>query len=87
MLAASAMAVVRATVGFLTFQLAFLLRSQKASVIWFGLVLLFSAIGTMVGNALGPVIRRSQHEERMLALSFVLIAIGGAGGGARAAGR
>ncbi len=76
-LAASAMAFVRATVGFLTFQLAFLLRSQKASVIWFGLVLLFSAIGTMIGNALGPVLRRSQHEERMLALSFVLIAVGG----------
>jgi uncharacterized membrane protein len=68
---------VRATVGFLTFQLAFLLRSEKASVVWFGLVLLFSAIGTMAGNALGPIIRRSQQEERMLALAFVLIAVGG----------
>ena len=77
MLAASGMAVVRATVGFLTFQLAFLLRSQKASVVWFGLVLLFSAIGTMVGNALGPIVRRSQHEERMLVMAFALIAVGG----------
>jgi MFS family permease len=76
-LAASSMAIVRATVGFLTFQLAFLLRSEKASVVWFGLVLLFSAIGTMAGNALGPIIRRSQQEERMLALAFVLIAVGG----------
>ena len=76
-LAASGMAIVRAIVGFLTFQLAFLLRSQKASVVWFGLVLLFSAIGTMAGNALGPILRRSQHEERMLALAFVLITIGG----------
>jgi len=76
-LAASGMAIVRAIVGFLTFQLAFLLRSQKASVVWFGLVLLFSAIGTMAGNALGPILRRSQHEERMLAIAFVLITIGG----------
>ncbi|HET9601317.1 MAG TPA: MFS transporter [Acidimicrobiales bacterium] len=76
-LAASGMAIIRATVGFLTFQLAFLLRSQKASVIWFGGVLLFSAIGTMVGNVLGPILRRSQHEERMLALALAIIAVGG----------
>jgi hypothetical protein len=77
LLAASGMAVVRATVGFLTFQVAFLLRSEKASVVWFGVVLLFSAAGTLVGNALGPPLRRHLHEERMLALGFVLIAVGG----------
>jgi uncharacterized membrane protein len=77
-LAASGMAMVRATVGFLTFQLAFLLRGQDASVVWFGLILLFSAIGTMAGNVLGPVLRqRGVHEERMLQLAFALIAVGG----------
>jgi hypothetical protein len=76
-LAASAMALVRATVGFLTFQIAFLFRSEKAAVAWFGVVLLFSALGTLIGNGIGPPIRRHLHEERMLVLSFGLIAIGG----------
>ncbi len=76
LLAASAMALVRATVGFLTFQLAFLLRSEKAPVAWFGVVLLFSALGALVGNAIGPPIRRHFHEERMLVLAFALIVIG-----------
>ena len=66
------------SVGFLTFQLAFLLRGQDASVVWFGLVLLFSAVGTMAGNVLGPILRqRRSHEERMLELAFALIAVGG----------
>ena len=76
-LAASTMAVVRATVGFLTFQIAFLLRSEKASVIWFGILLLFSAVGTMVGNAVGPVIRRRLPEELMLVVALGLITFGG----------
>jgi hypothetical protein len=76
-LAASGMALVRATVGFLTFQLAFLLRSEKAAVGWFGVVILFTALGTMVGNAAGPLIRRHLQEERMLMLGFALISIGG----------
>ena len=76
-LAASSMAFVRATVGFLTFQLAFLLRSEKASVIWFGVLLLFSAVGTLVGNALGPFLRRRLPEELMLVVALGLIAFGG----------
>jgi hypothetical protein len=76
-LAASTMAVVRATVGFLTFQIAFLLRSEKASLIWFGVLLLFTAVGTMVGNALGPPIRRRLPEELMIVVALGLIAFGG----------
>jgi uncharacterized membrane protein len=76
-LAASAMAVVRATVGFLMFQIAFLLRSEKASVVWFGVLLLFSAVGTMAGNAVGPPIRRRIPEELMIVVALALIAFGG----------
>ena len=67
----------QATVGFLIFQLAFLLRGQD-SVVWFGLILLFSAIGTMAGNASVPCCASAaSHEEHMLELAFALIAIGG----------
>jgi hypothetical protein len=76
-LAASTMAFVRATVGFLTFQIAFLLRNEHASVIWFGILLLFSAVGTMAGNAVGPGLRRRIPEELMLVVALALIAFGG----------
>jgi hypothetical protein len=76
-LAASGMALVRACVGFLTFQLAFLLRAQDSPLIWFGVVLACTAAGTLVGNALGPSVRRTLPEEPMLVLAFILIAVGG----------
>jgi hypothetical protein len=76
-LAASTMGFVRATVGFLTFQIAFLLRNEHASVIWFGILLLFSAVGTMAGNAVGPGLRRRIPEELMLVVALALIAFGG----------
>jgi hypothetical protein len=76
-LAASAMALLRAVVGFLTFQIAFWFRNTGAATWWFGLVLIFSAIGTLAGNAVGPLVRQQLKEERMLIAALALTAAGG----------
>ena len=66
-IAASAMALLRAMVGFLTFHIAFWLRVAHAAPGWFGVMLIASAIGTMTGNALAPRVRRRLPEERIIA--------------------
>jgi len=76
-LAASAMALLRAIVGFLTFQIAFWFRNEGAPTLWFGVVLVFSAVGTLAGNAIGPVVRKQFREERMLTVALGLTAIAG----------
>jgi hypothetical protein len=76
-LAASAMALLRAIVGFLTFQIAFWFRNTGAGTIWFGVVLVFSAIGTLIGNGVGPLLRQQLREERMLVVALALTAFGG----------
>ena len=78
-LAASAMALLRAIVGFLTFQIAFWFRNEGAPTLWFGVVLVFSAVGTLAGNAIGPVVRRQFREERMLTVALGLTAVAGIG--------
>jgi hypothetical protein len=94
LLAASAMALVRGTVGFLTFLIAFWFRRTDTPSIWFGVVLAFSAIGGLTGSALGPVIRRHAREEVMLlgvlagtgAAALLSLLIGGRPGAAVLAG-
>jgi Major Facilitator Superfamily len=76
-LAASAMALLRAVVGFLTFQIAFWFRNTGAPTWWFGIVLIFSAIGTLAGNAVGPIVRQQLREERMLIAALGFTAVGG----------
>ncbi|MGD9701819.1 MAG: MFS transporter [Acidimicrobiia bacterium] len=75
-LAASAMGLMRASVGFLFFHLAFWLRDQTAGTVWFALGVAFAAIGTLIGNAIGPRLRRATREELMLmgALGFTAFA-------------
>ena len=58
-LAASAMGLMRASIGFLFFHLAFWLRDQAAGTVWFGLGVSLAAIGTLIGNAIGPRLRRA----------------------------
>ncbi len=73
--AASAMAVMRGCVGFLTFLLAFLLK-QRGEPAWvFGLVLAFSAIGGFVGVISTPRLRRALREESILAASLLVAAV------------
>ena len=63
-LAASAMGLIRGTVGFLTFLLLFDLREEPT---WhLGLVLGFTGVGVLLGSLVAPRLRRSLTEERML---------------------
>jgi MFS family permease len=71
-LAVSTMAWVRATVGFLTFHLAFWLRTGGATKAWFGVMILASAVGTMVGNGVAPWLRRRLREELLLVAGVVV---------------
>lgn len=68
LLAASAMGLIRAIVGFLTFLLAFDLRTGGAPTWHFGVVLAGSGVGALVGSSVAPILRRSMTEERMLSL-------------------
>jgi hypothetical protein len=76
-LAEVAMLLLRATVGFTFFLLAFWLRTKTAGNAWFGVAVALSALGTMAGNFLGPRLRRSLREETMLLGALALSAVGG----------
>jgi hypothetical protein len=76
-LAASAMAVLRGVVGFLTFLLAFSFRRAHAPSWWFGIAIAASLGGTFVGAAVAPRLRRSVSEERILTASLLAVVVGG----------
>lgn len=80
LLAASAMALVRGIVGFLTFLLAFALRADGSPTWHFGVVLAVSAVGSLTGAALAPALRRQTTEERIISGVLVAIAIVAVGG-------
>ncbi len=71
-LSLAAMSVIRGSVGFLTFFLAFALRHLHAATWWFGFVLLTSAIGSLLGSLLVPVLRRYLSEQQLILYSLVL---------------
>jgi hypothetical protein len=77
-MAATSMAVLRGAVGFLTFFVAFAFRALDAPSWWFGVVLACSLLGTLIGNVIGPALRRLVVEERMLLGSLLLVAVVGA---------
>jgi hypothetical protein len=66
--------VLRASVGFVLFLIAFELKQEDASTVWFGVALSLAALGTVVGNASAPAIRRRVSEETMLTAALVLAA-------------
>jgi hypothetical protein len=72
LLGASAMAFLRGVVGFLTFHLAFWFRADGAPTWWFGVVLGASSVGSLVGAALAPPLRRVVREERILLACLVV---------------
>jgi hypothetical protein len=73
--AASAIALVRGIVGFLTFLLLFDLRDDPT---WqLGAVLVCTGAGAIVGSVVAPALRRGFVEERMLT---VVLSVGVAGG-------
>jgi hypothetical protein len=76
-LAVSAMALLRAIVGFLTFLVAFWFRKTGAETVWFGLAVAASGIGALGGSAIAPAVRRSLREETMLVTVLVTAAVAG----------
>jgi predicted MFS family arabinose efflux permease len=71
----TAMAVMRGCVGFLTFQLAFILKGAKQPAWFFGVVLAMSAAGGFIGVIVTPMLRKRLKEETILAGSLVIPAI------------
>ena len=76
-MAATAMGVLRAIVGFLTFLVAFNLRRDGAPAWWFGVVLAASMAGSFLGAAVAPNLRRRAAEERILQGSLALVVVTG----------
>ena len=76
-LTAGVMAVLRGSVGFLTFLLAFNLRRSHAPAYWYGLVLLASVGGGLVGAAVAPKLRSLIKEETIVISALVAVAAGG----------
>lgn len=76
-LAASAMALLRASVGFCFFLLAFWLRTKSAGSVLVGLSIAMVTVGVMVGNAIAPMLRRTTHEEPIFIGALGLTAVGG----------
>lgn len=68
-LAGSAMAVMRAAVGFLAFFAAFSLKQNLAAL---GLAATMAVTGGFLGNLLGPRLRRALPEEQILAAALLV---------------
>jgi hypothetical protein len=69
------MAVLRAVVGFITFLVAFDFRRSRAPAWWFGVVLAGSSVGSLLGAALAPRLRRVVREETILVGSLLVPAV------------
>ena len=65
-LAASAMAILRGMTGFTLFLVAFWLRREDAATVWFGLMVVSSALGAFIGAVAAPLLRRLVKEEYLL---------------------
>ncbi|WP_040493227.1 MFS transporter [Ilumatobacter nonamiensis] len=77
--AAIAMTVLRADVGFTFFHLAFWLRTFDNGTALFGASIAASAGATMVGNAIAPRVRQRMREETMLTVVLAMSAVAGIG--------
>lgn len=73
--AASGMAVLRGSVGLVTFLLAFELRRQHAATWWYGAVLASSVAGSLVATLLTPQVRKLLREESILLSALGLVAV------------
>jgi Major Facilitator Superfamily len=91
LLAASAMGLLRGMVGFMTFLIAFSLRSSHAPTWNFALILAASGVGALLGSLLAPALRNGgMGEERILEIVLGITAAAGLvaawAGGLQAAG-
>ncbi len=79
-LAASAMALLRASVGFCFFLLAFWLNDPaQYGTVLVGAAIAMVTVGVMVGNAIAPLLRKSAHEEPIFIGALGLTAAAGVG--------
>jgi len=76
-LGVTAMSVIRGTVGFLTFFLAFELRRLDAATWWYGVMLLGSGAGGLLGALVVPRLRRALSEQMIILAALVGVALGG----------
>lgn len=74
-LAATVIAILRGSAGFLTFLLAFQLRREHASLFWYGLALVATAVGSMAGSLIVPRLRRKLSEPAILVAASMGVAI------------
>ncbi len=72
----SASALMRFTVGFATFLLAFGLRREHAGLGWFALALALSALGSLVGLGIVTRVRNAVAESTLLTLSLLATGVG-----------
>ena len=71
-----AAALMRFTVGFATFLLAFGLRRQGAGLSWYGLALALSAAGSLIGLALVTRVRNALRESTLLTWALLSSGLG-----------
>jgi hypothetical protein len=76
LLAAGGMALIRASVGFLTFHLLFWMRADYG-LAWLGIAVGAGAMGSLFGNAIAPRARRAAREEVMLIVALGAIGVTG----------
>ena len=75
--AATSMAVLRGTVGFLAFHIAFSFRRDGVPNVWFGLAVGASAFGSLLGSFLAPRLRAVVREEPIVLGALVGVAATG----------
>ena len=72
----AAAALMRFTVGFATFLLAFGLRREHAGLGWFAVALATSALGALVGLALVTRVRNAAPESTLLTMALLATGVG-----------
>jgi len=72
----TASALMRFSVGFTTFMLAFGLRREHAGLTWFACALALSGVGALLGLAIVTRVRNSLRESTLLTWSLLLTGIG-----------
>jgi len=77
-LALSAMSILKGLVGFVTFLLAFALKSSKHTAPWYGFMLVATMAGTILGVLLVPRARKVFSEPQLIAVSIWGVAVAGA---------
>lgn len=75
--AATSMAVLRATVGFLAFHIAFSFRREGIPNLWLGLAVAASAAGSLAGSAMAPRLRSVLREEQIVLGALIGVAVTG----------